>query len=95
MTTSQPQPPNGDRLDRIERALEHLVSVQGSHETRLGRLEAGMQGLVDLLGTLAQQADRRFLETDQRFRDTDDKLNALIRIVDDWIRHQPPPEQRG
>lgn len=78
-------------MDRFQAGLDHLLAAQAGHETRLDRLETGIEGLVGLIGTLAQEIDRRFRETDERFRDTDERLGALIRIMDEWIRRQPPP----
>ena len=109
---NQQQQPNGDRMDRFERGLEHLAEAQASHEaaaeTRFQAAEARFQVLTEALTRLTgvvehlaeaqraygEETDRRFREarreTDERFRDTGERLNALIRVVDDLVRKRPP-----
>lgn len=102
---------NADRLDRIEQALEHLISVQASHDNsitglfavqaqhqaRLDRIESHLEGLagdieslVSLIRTLAEQADRRFADLAEAQRHTDERLNSLIKMVDDIVRGRGP-----
>ena len=64
------------RLDRIERSLDGLVSLQQRHEREL-------DGLMEII-------QRHSRETAERFRDTGDKLNTLVRVVDDLVRKRPP-----
>ena len=98
------QPINGHRIDRIERALEQVISVQATHQEALVRLTAVVDHLAEVQHTHAEETDRRFRETDgrfretdelfrelrERFRETDERLNSLIEIVDDIIRRRPP-----
>ena len=65
------------RLERIELALDSVVSVQQRHEQEL-------DGLMEII-------QRSAAETAQRFQDTGERLNALIKIVDGIIQRPPPP----
>ena len=110
----QPQP-NGDRMDRFERGLERLLSVQAEHQTRLDRIEReaertqsqireqgeNIHGLIDVaqahqaslerLIVFSEETAQRFRDSAVRSRETDERLNALIKIVDEVVRKQPPP----
>jgi hypothetical protein len=70
------------RLDRLETNIEKLVNVV-----------SGLAGVVQEI-TVSQKANVEASE--QRFRhmealqtETTEKLNALIQIVDEWIRNHP------
>ena len=104
----QRQPDNGNRMDRFERGLEHLLATQAKHEAsaetrfqraeeRFQRAEARMdtlnEALTRLVGVVDHLAEAQRVdgeETDRRFRDTDERLNALIKTVDEMIRRRPP-----
>ncbi len=88
--SDQQQQPNGDRMDRVERGLDRLVSVQGEHQTRLDRIERDIEGVIGLIRQLAQHADQRFEQLTQAQQQTDESLSALIQIVDGVIRKPPP-----
>jgi hypothetical protein len=68
------------RIERIEASIEKLVDVVG-----------GLAGIVkELAVDLKEFAERqKRLETAQL--ETTEKLNALVQIVDEWIRHNPRP----
>ncbi|MCP5112360.1 MAG: hypothetical protein GY953_16165, partial [bacterium] len=100
------QQPNGDRMDRVERGLDHLLDMQAKHEaaaeSRFRRIEAAAEArfetlteaLIRLTGVVEHLAEAQRAygeETDRRFRNTDERLNALIKVVDGIIR-KPPPE---
>lgn len=115
----QQQPPNGDRMTRVENALDRLVSIQASHdarierlisgqadhaarhklaELRLERIELALDSVVSVQQRHEQELDglmeiiqRSAAETAQRFQDTGERLNALIKIVDGIIQRPPPP----
>jgi hypothetical protein len=76
-------------LDRIERALELFiddhVQFREEHKALLTSqvlLTDKVDKLADELKTLAQQTKERFAETDER-------LHALINVVDGLIRRPP------
>jgi hypothetical protein len=74
-------PDNGNtRIDRIEENLEKLTDVVGKLAGVVTSLAEGQQRLVD-----GQQR----LQTAQI--ETTGKLDALIHIVDEGIRHRPQP----
>jgi hypothetical protein len=104
-----------ERLDRFERALEHLLKITASQSERMDRHEAAMENilrsqqqlvtaqvvLTDNLGKLVGNMEKfaggmeqlshlveRIGEAQQH---TDERLNALIQIVDDLVRRTPPP----
>ena len=91
------------RMDRIERALELLISdhVQFREEhkalltaqvlvtDKVEKLSDKVDKLSDELKALAKHTDERFAEVAQRFLATDERLNALITVVDGIIRRPP------
>ena len=84
------------RMDRIERALELLTSdhVQFREEhkallTSQVLLTGKVDKLSDELKALAKHTDERFAEVTERFAATDERLNALITVVDGIIRRPP------
>jgi uncharacterized HAD superfamily protein len=87
-------------MDRIERALELLiddhVQFREEHKALLTSqvlLTDKVDKLADELKALAQQTDRRIAElaqqTKERFAETDERLHALINVVDGLIRRPP------
>ena len=93
-----------DRLDRIERALETLVTVSGNFATAIGDLQQGHKELQQdhkLLLTaqvvLTDRLDKLTVRVDsltESQQHTDERLNALIRVMDEWIRSNPRPPQQ-
>jgi hypothetical protein len=81
----QRQPDNGNRMDRFERGLEHLLAAQAKHEasaeTRFQRAEARMdtlnEALTRLVGVVDHLAEAQRVdgeETDRRFRETAERF---------------------
>ena len=66
---------HAERLARLEAAM-------AQHEGRLAKLETYIATVTDLVGRLAQ-AEIHMVE---RMNDTDERLNALIDVVDKLIR---------
>jgi len=77
----------GSRLDRIERTLARLTE---GHET----FQLEHKQLLTAQVVLTDRLDRFIKETAEAGKHTDERLNALITIVDGIIRKQPP-EQRA
>ena len=86
---------NGDnpRLDRIEKILEVLTNVQQDMHQEHQMLLRAQVVFGDQLTKLGEKIDKladaqKALaeHTDERFRDTDERLGALIKIVDELIR---------
>ena len=108
--TEMSSPASGDgsqRLDRIERAIEHLVSVPANFEARLDRLLGAQEAQQQQLGSLQQDHQQllkaqvvlddtveRLAEEQRRLaeaqRHSDERLNTLIKGVDDLVRGRPP-----
>ena len=89
------------RVDRLERDLEKLVGVVNQlagvvanlaeaqkHTDQQLQQIAEAQKRTDLL---AQQLFESQKRTDEKMLETTEKLNALVQIVDDWIRNNPRP----
>lgn len=75
-------PDSESRIDRLEDNLDKLVNV--------------VSGLAGIVKELAQDQKAMKQESEERFRrietlqlETTEKLNALVHIVDEWIRNQP------
>jgi len=127
----QQQQSNGDRMDRFERGLEHLLEAQVRHETRsAARFERIERGQVEFRTDLAQLLKAQVLITDaqrkvtdaqrevidvqrevtdsqgkltdshrvldeklaalaEAQRETTEKLNALIALVDGLVKRPP------
>lgn len=108
-------------MDRIERAIEHLLEVQARYETRSDNWERHFEVIdarLDRITAVQDRHERDFdglMEIVQRNseahakvardidglreamqrnadaqRDTDERLNALIKVVDDLVRQKPP-----
>ncbi len=100
------QQPDGDNMDRFERDLEHLLQMQAKHKSaarsRLQRIETDTEArfdnlteaLIRLPGIVEHLAEAQRAwgeETDRRFRQTDARLNALIKFANGIIQKPPPP----
>jgi len=106
----QQQQPNGNRMDRFERGLEHLLEAQVRHETQsAARFERIEHGQVEFRTDLAQLLKAQVLITDvqskltdshrlldkklaalaEAQRETTEKLNALIAVVDGLVKRPP------
>lgn len=77
------------RLDRIEKVLELLIDdhVQFRDEHKL--LLTAQVVLTDRLDRLAQTVAQSKKDSDERLKATDERLNALMTIVDGLIRRPP------
>jgi|GEM_PF-2132232 hypothetical protein len=67
-------------------------------EFRVDRLEGRLEKLVGVVEALAAIEERQAEAGHERFRrienaqlETTEKLNALIQVVDEWIRRGPQP----
>ena len=84
---------NGNsRIDRIEKDLEPLVGIVGSQANQIGILLEHGQRANEFLQRTAE-AQLRLAEAQNKLEaaqlDTTEKLDALIRIADEWIRNRP------
>jgi hypothetical protein len=82
------------RLDRIEGIIEALANRQALIEDEFARLLKAQVVMVDAMTTMSDTLTAIERRIDERQRQSDDRLNALISIVDDLIRKgplQPPP----
>ena len=82
--------PNGGnpRLDRIEGIIEALANRQNLIEDEFSRLLKAQVVMVDHMNKLTEAQRQTAAAHDERMRDTDERLNALIKIVDDLVRKQ-------
>ena len=85
------------RMDRIERALELLIADHELFREEHKALLTTQVMLTDNLNKLAEvqrKSDERWSELsrqlDERFAATDERINALITVVDGIIRRPPP-----
>lgn len=76
-------------MDRIERALDLLIDDHVQFREDLKALLTSQVLLKDELSVLAKRTDERFAEVAERFAATDERLNALITVVDGIIRRPP------
>ncbi len=81
------------RLDRLEGLVEVLVNRHIEFEDEHKRLLTAQVVLQDQLQKLGERVDRLTERVDRLAEsqlETSQKLNALIAIVDEIIRHRPP-----
>lgn len=88
MPEGQPSSNGQSRMDRLERLMEFQDHVQFREEHK--QLLTAQVVLTDRLGRLAQTLDTAVRQLTEVQRHTDDRLNALIAVVDDLIRKRPP-----
>jgi hypothetical protein len=74
-------PANGHRLDRIEAALEALVRGQSHLLEAQTALEPDHQRLLTAQVVLTETVQRH----------TDERMAALIAVVDGLVRNRPQP----
>jgi hypothetical protein len=81
------------RLDRIEGVIEALANRQVLIEDEFARLLKAQVVMVDAMTTMSDTMTAVERRIDERQRQSDDRLNALIAVVDDLIRRGPlqPP----
>lgn len=79
------------RLDRIERALELLIDDHVQFREEHKQLLAAQVVLTDRLDKLTVRVDK-LADSVEELREmgvhTDERLNALIKVVDDIVRRQ-------
>ena len=80
------------RLDRIERAIEALVEAQRQHVEQSNEEHRKFRQDHQLLLTAQVVLTEQQKVTDMKMAETTEKLNALITVVDDFIRRQNNPE---
>ena len=74
------------RLDRLEGLMELLIDDHLKFTDEHKRLLT-----AQILLTEAQQrTEQRIQDLAESQKQTDERLNALIRVVDDLVRHRPP-----
>jgi CII-binding regulator of phage lambda lysogenization HflD len=84
------------RLDRLEGLMELLIDEHMKFSQEHKQLLTAQVVLNDQLEKLTDRVDKLAVavqELREAQKHTDDPLNALIHIVDDWIRRTPPPQQ--
>jgi len=74
-----------ERFTRIENLLQSLTENVVQHDTQIEKLNAGIQNLIVVSRTVVdsqQQVTAQIQGLTEAQRHTDDKLNALIQVVD-------------
>ena len=82
------------RLDRMERLMALLIEDHGRFDEDHAKFREEHKLLLTAQVVLTDRLDRFIKETAEAGKHTDERLNALISIVDGIIRRQPP-EQRA
>ena len=80
---------SASRLDRIEGLVEVLVNEHLKFEEEHRHLLKAQVVLTDRVDKLAVTLDAYAKRADDRASATDDRLNALIQMMDEWIRSRP------
>ena len=88
MPEQKPRDPT--RLDRIEGLVEVLVNRHIEFEEEHKKLLIAQGVLTDRLDKLAASTQEGFAEHKQAMRDFDERLNALIAVVDGLVSRNPP-----
>ena len=78
------------RLDRMERIMELVIADHVKFQEEHKQLLTAQVVLTDKVDKLADTVAALARHTDERFAATDERLNALIHVVDEWIRGHPP-----
>ena len=83
-----PEETNGDssrsRLDRMERIVEVLVNTQAD-------LQQDVKILLRAQVVIGDQMKEGFAKLTEAQQHTEERLNALITVVDEIVRRQSPP----
>jgi hypothetical protein len=79
------------RLDRIERIIEALATSQADLEHEHRRLLRAQVVMVDTVQRLATDTDAHFKAMTEAQRHADERMNALIEILDGLVRRKTPP----
>jgi ribosome-associated translation inhibitor RaiA len=78
------------RLDRMERMMAELAEGHVRFDDEHKRLLTAQVVLTDRVDKLAVTLDTAIKELSASQRHTDERLNALIAVVDDIVRRRPP-----
>ncbi len=78
------------RLDRLEGLMGLLVEDHVKFQEEHKLLLTAQVLLTDRLDRLAQTLDTAVRELSESQKHTDERLNALIAVVDDLVRKRPP-----
>jgi hypothetical protein len=81
---------NGSGESRLDRMEQWMALMREAHE----QFQVEHKQLLTAQVVLTDRLDRFIKETAEAGKHTDERLNALITIVDGIIR-KPPPEQRA
>jgi len=106
MTHNDPSQ-NGSRLDRIERDIDHLLSIQARHDEHLAKHDEQLDRIAGVLEVVVENEKRLTERLDSLAtaqRQTDDKVAKLTENVAeltenmnafirvvDGIERRPPP----
>ncbi len=78
------------RLDRLEGLMGLLVEDHVKFQEEHKLLLTSQVVLTDRVDRLAQTLDTAVRELSEAQKHTDERLNALIAVVDDLVRKRPP-----
>jgi len=78
------------RLDRLEGLMALLIEDHVQFRDEHKHLLAAQVVLTDRVDKLAVTLDTAIKELSASQRHTDDRLSALIAVVDDIVRRRPP-----
>ncbi|MGC9969429.1 MAG: hypothetical protein ABSE56_02445 [Bryobacteraceae bacterium] len=84
-----PESNGQSRLDRIEAIIEAVATREADIEDEFRRLLRAQVVMADSMRELADS--QRSLAAAQR--NTEERLNALIAVVDDIVRKRPPNQR--
>jgi hypothetical protein len=95
MPNDQPNGNGQSRLDRMEGLMNLLIEDHVRFDEEHKRLLTAQIILTDRIDKLAIQVDKTAAavrEVSESQRHSDERLNALIAVVDDLVRKRPPPQ---
>ena len=78
------------RLDRLEGLMAMLIEDHVQFRDEHKQLLTAQTLLTDRVDKLALTLDTAIKELSASQRHTDERLNALIAVVDDLVRRRPP-----
>jgi hypothetical protein len=95
MANDQPNGSGQSRLDRMEGLMNLLIEDHVRFDEEHKRLLTAQVILTDRIDKLAIQVEKTAAvvrEVSESQRHSDERLNALIAVVDDLVRKRPPPQ---
>jgi len=78
------------RMDKIEDTLGRLVTVVENFAASVIEFKANTERWHQDTERRHEDTERRLQELEEHRDDSRERLNALIRIVDDIVRNRPP-----